>query len=202
MPSRYPTSPSVFFTAAVASPPSKLVTPASQGVATSGWAFSHSVGRLVGILALEDLIHQRVFHRQVEFQVGDELADIRALIGIAGADIGVDVGGAETRVAHAVEIGDLHLAHDRMRGPAEEDDPILPFMAFSACDSMPASEDFHELEAVEAVVLVVDHPEHDAVAVVARLDAIDLAVELVLELADVLEALDPAVIDIVGTTRP
>src|SRR3546814_20419721 len=47
----------------------------------------------------------------------------------------------------------------------------------------------HHLEVAQIERVLVDHVEDQAVAVVARLDAVDLAVEIVLELGDVGEVL-------------
>ena len=50
---------------------------------------------------------------------------------------------------------------------------------------MPASEDSTSSKPSRLFAGFVDHVEDDAVAVIAGLDAVDLAVELVLELAEV-----------------
>jgi hypothetical protein len=48
---------------------------------------------------------------------------------------------------------------------------------------------FHELERLHAEGIGLDHVEDQPVAVIARLDAIDLAAEFLLELGDVREGL-------------
>src|SRR5687767_14858784 len=54
--------------------------------------------RLVRLdLVVEDGAHDLVFHLQAELEVLEELADVRALIEIAGANVGVDSRAAEVR---------------------------------------------------------------------------------------------------------
>ena len=105
-------------------------------------------------------------------------------------------GGAEAGVTHAVEIGDLHLAHDRMRRPAEEGDPLVVLHRLLGLGEHSSLGRFDEIEAFQPVLGIGDHLEHDAVTVIAGLDAVHLAVELVLELADILQALDAGLGDI------
>ena len=80
-----------------------------------------------------------------------------------------------------------------MRRPAEEDDRV--FGASGACDLAEHAllGGFHDVEIAEIEGVLLDHVEDQAVAVIARLDAVDLAVQLVGELGDVGEALEPLV---------
>ena len=83
-----------------------------------------------------------------------------------------------------------------MRRPAEEGDPFIVLHRLLGLGEHAGFRGFDQLEAFEIVLGLGDHVENDAVAVVAGLDAVDLAVELVLELAEVGQRLDAAVGDI------
>src|SRR5579872_3536977 len=76
----------------------------------------------------EDRAHHLVFHLQLEDEVLEELADIRAVAGIAGARVGEDRGaavvGAEDIIATG-EIFHVEFRVHRMGFPAEEDDVLL-----------------------------------------------------------------------------
>lgn len=60
---------------------------------------------------------------------------------------------------------------------------------------------FHQLELAQFEGVLVDHALGDAVAVVARLDAIDLVAQLVGELRDIGEAAQAAVVDVLGNRQ-
>ena len=83
-----------------------------------------------------------------------------------------------------------------MRLPAQEHDGTL--VAPGALDLRQHAllGALDQLEAAEAELVVVDHLLDQPVAVVAGLDAVDLAVELVLELGDVSEVLETLVIQV------
>ena len=60
---------------------------------------------------------------------------------------------------------------------------------------------FHQLELAQFEGVLVDHALGDAVAVVARLDAVDLVAQLVGELRDIGEAAQAAVVDVLGNRQ-
>ena len=103
---------------------------------------SASPRRLVGVRALQDRVHDLVFHGQGELQVGEELADVRALGRVAGAHVGVHGRARRSR--------NRPCRRDR-RSPSRPSPDAASSrgrrstrrrsIAFSACDSMPASDD-------------------------------------------------------------
>jgi hypothetical protein len=80
-----------------------------------------------------------------------------------------------------------------VRFPAQEHHVSAPALARSTCDSIPASLDSTTLNpaSFKPNCVLVDHGLDHAVAVVARLDAIDLAAQLLLELGEVGKVLQP-----------
>jgi hypothetical protein len=141
---------SLAVTAATASPPSFVVTPASQGPMASGLAASHAVARRRLLAVVQDRAHDLVLHGQREFQVGRNLptfghsADKPARVLVAtSAPPRV---GAEPVVA-ARQIGHLEIGVHRMRFPAQEHDGLA--RGSSARRPAPASpvRAFHEVEA-------------------------------------------------------
>ncbi len=145
----------------------------------------------------EDRIHQRVLDRQREMQVLEQGADIRAFGEIADAHIGEDgfraVLRAE-RVGRVVEILDPVFHVHGMRLPGEKHHHLMPpDRAVEFCEhSLLAG--FHEIEIAQAELAGFDHAEDGAVAIVAGLDAVDLAAELILELRDVGEIMQAGII--------
>ncbi|ENN87978.1 hypothetical protein RHSP_50177 [Rhizobium freirei PRF 81] len=146
------------------------------------------------ILAIvQDLAHDFVFHRQREDEIFDEGADIRALLQVAGPDVGVDGRAAEIRsedVVAAGQIGHLVGGVHRVRRPAEEDDRLAFLVGAGDLREHALLGGLDHFEALQAESVLVDHVDDQAVAVIARLDAIDLAVEIALMGGDILEVLD------------
>ena len=80
-----------------------------------------------------------------------------------------------------------------MRLPAQEDDPLLLAVGADDLGQHAGFARLDHLEALQAEGVLRDHVLDQAVAVVARLDAVDLALELLAVFGDVAEALDAAV---------
>ncbi len=141
-------------------------------------------------LALEDAGHDLALAVQRELEVLQQAPDVRAFLEVAGAHVGVDrraaVVGAEARVA-AGEVAHVEARVHRVRLPAEEHD--RPLRGDGALDlrqhALLARLD--ELEAAEPELVLLDQREHEPIAVVARLDAVDLVVELFRKALDVRE---------------
>ncbi len=110
---------------------------------------------------------------------------------VAGAGVGVDRGAAEVGpedIVAALEIFDLELGVHRVRLPAEEDDRLLAPRRALDLGQHALLARLDDLEFLQAELVRLDHVDDQAVAVVARLDAVDLAGELALELRDVGES--------------
>ena len=163
------------------------------------WPSSHSLAARRAVLAVvEDRAHDLVLHLQREVQVGQELADVRAFA--RGSRRGRWCRRSRRR-------NPVRRRHRRRR-----DRPSRSWHSSDAapsrgrrstpcgrspaatCDSMPCSDDSTSSKPFRPNLPLLDHLEDQAVAVVARLDAVDLAVELVLELGDVGEALEARVV--------
>ena len=65
------------------------------GIENSRICLQPSLGGCLAVLALADRIHDGAFHLQFELQIGQQLADIGAIRGIAGTGQGVDFRAAE-----------------------------------------------------------------------------------------------------------
>ena len=99
-------------------------------------------------------------------------------LGPAGALVGVDDRAAEIRAEAVVAAGqilDLEIDVHRMRRPAEEDDILLVAGRALHFGQHPLLARFDELEVLQAELVALDEVEDEAVAVVAGLDAEDLA---------------------------
>ncbi len=72
-----------------------------------------------------------------------------------------------------------------MRLPAKEDDPLLALLGAAHGGEHARLAGLHQLEVLEAETVGLDHLGGAAVGAAARLDAVDLAAELVLEAGDV-----------------
>ena len=80
-----------------------------------------------------------------------------------------------------------------MRLPAEENDALALPLRPRRLRQHPLLRAFHQLEFAEAELVGVDHPLDQPVAVVARLDPVDLAVQRLVELGDLAEVGQPLV---------
>ena len=174
--------------------PSKVVTPASQPVEHARVGLQPVRPRPSAPSAPStDGAHDLVLHRQREVEVAEQLADVRAFGDVAGADIGVDRGAAEVRAELVAAARGRPARSCRSSGAAPSRGTTIDslcFVAFSTWASMPCSLDSTSSKPLRPNWPVVDHVQDHAVAVVAGLDAVDLAVELVLELGDVGEVLE------------
>ncbi len=160
------------------------------------------VGGLLGGQPVEqDRAHHHVLGRQVEGQILEELVEVRALLAVAGAQVGEDLGPAVVRaegVVAARQVAHLELGVHRVGLPAEEQDRFLALDGPLDLGEHALLARFDEIEAAQPVLVVLDDPEDRPVAVVARLDPVDLALELALEFLDVVEALETLVVQVLG----
>jgi hypothetical protein len=85
-----------------------------------------------------------------------------------------------------------------MRLPSQEHDPLLALRGAGHLGQHSLLGGLDHVEALQAEGVLVEHLLDQAVAVVARLDAVDLAVQLVLELGDISKALNAAVGHVLG----
>src|SRR5579863_3701737 len=158
------------------------------------------LGRLWPLVAVgEDLVHHQVLDVDSVDEVLDEPGRVRALGGEAGALIGVDDRAAEIRAEAVVAAGqvlDLKVDVHRMGRPTEEDHVLLVAGRPLYFGEHPLFARFDQLEVLEPELVPLDEVEDQAVAVVAGLDAEDLAVKRVLELLDVAEILEALVIGV------
>ena len=82
--------PRLFLTASRPGWPSKVVTPASQPSPRRRIGLQPGLGGRIGVRAVvQDVAHDLVLHRQGEPEVVEQLADVRALGDVAGANVGV-----------------------------------------------------------------------------------------------------------------
>ena len=108
----------------------RLVSLAKRELAEAASYYDSQVEGLGGhfLAVVEDGAHDLVFHGQRELEIVEQLADIRALAGIAGTDICIDRGAAEIRAEEVVtagQVGHLEIGIHRMRLPAEEHDAFV-----------------------------------------------------------------------------
>ena len=140
------------------------------------------------LLVVDDGRHDLVLHVQVEHEVFEELADIRAGLPVAGGHVGIDGGSPQVRpepVVAAGQIGHIDRLVHGVRFPAQEDRPLLGARRPLDLAQHAGLAGFDQLEVLQAEGVALDHVVDDHVAVVAGLDPVDLAVKLVLELRDV-----------------
>ena len=144
--------------------------------------------------------HHRVLAREREAadcSAGGRRSGIPATI--AGARVGVDGGAAVIRAEGGVAAGQVaHLEHRCSSGAAPSRgtrSACCCRIARSTSASMPCSLLLDQLEVAQAELVLLDHVEHVAVAVVARLDAVDLVVQLAGEFLDVGEIVQPLVVE-------
>ena len=173
----------------------------ATALTASGCAFSHCGRRGLGLLvAIQDGRHHLALAAQGEVEVrragGPMFGHSRA---VALAGHGVDRRAAEIRAEHRVAAGqilDVEAHVHGMRLPGEEHDGLL--VAHGALDlrqhALLARLD--QLEVAEAELVLLDHLQHQPVAVVAGLDAVDRAVERGGEAVDVVEVLEARVIGV------
>ena len=120
-------------------------------------------------------------------------------LGPAGALVGVDDRAAEIRAEAVVAAGqilDLEIDVHRVGRPAEEHDVFLVAGRALHLGQHALLARFDQLEILQAELVALDEVEDEAVAVVAGLDAEDLALERILELLDVAEILEALVIGV------
>ena len=150
-------------------------------------------------LALEDAGHHLALAAQRELEIPDEVADVRALLEITGADVGVDrraaVVGPEARVA-AREVAHVEARVHRVRLPAEEHDRALRGDGALDLGQHALLARLDELEVAEVELVLLDQGQHQPVAVVAGLDAVDLVLEFRRVALDVREVVKPGLIEI------
>ena len=135
------------------------------------------------------------FSSQGEREVLQELADVWAFVDVAGADVGVNVAPPKfgPKTSSPPTDRPSRVGVHRMRFPAKEHHVLVAASrARFACGQHPLLRAFDELEAARPNVLL-DHVEDQPVAIIARLDAVDLVVELILELGDFVEVFQASV---------
>ena len=81
-----------------------------------------------------------------------------------------------------------------MRFPAQKHDRIILDRGFFNLRQHALFGGFNQLKALQIKFIVLDHVENQAVAVIARLDTVNFAAQLVLELGQILEALKAGII--------
>jgi hypothetical protein len=161
--------------------------------------FDPGTGHVGGLLLVHHADHQLVFHLGREGQVVDELAHVRAAGLVIGRHHRVDLGFAKVGAEDIVppgEVLNLHLHVHRVRLPAQEDHGLLRADVALHLGQHAGFGGFNDLETLETELILVDHVLHQAVAVIAGLDADDLAVQLLAELGDVGKALQTLVIEV------
>ena len=153
------------------------------------------------IAGLEHAFHQRVLVADFEAQIAQQPGDVGALLEIAGAHVGEDLRATVMRpedIVAALEIAHLEAVVHRMRLPAEEHDRRLgPHRAFHFGEHAGLAA-LDKLEIAEAETVLLDHAEDEAVAVVARLDAVDLVMQRSGEPGDVRKVPEPLLVEIGG----
>jgi len=152
-------------------------------------------------LAVEDAAHDAALAIQRELEVLEQPAEVRAFLEEALAHVGVDHGTAvvraEARVA-AGEIPHVEARVHRVRFPAEEyDGPLCGDRALHLREHALLAR-LDQLEGAKAVPVLGDHFQHEAVAVVARLDAVDLVAQLRREALDVVEVTQSGLVQVGG----
>ena len=123
----------------------------------------------------------------------EERADVGALLGVALGHVGAHLRAAEVGaevVVAARKIGEVEVGVHRMGLPAEEHDRLVAARGARNLRQHPLLGALDDLEAPEPEGVVLDHGQDLSVAVVAGLDAVDLAVERVAMRRDVLEGVD------------
>ncbi len=114
-----------------------------------------------------------------EFEIAQQLADIGAFGRITVAGQHRDFGIAEAVCFKAAQVMQRHLAHDGMRRPAEEHDPLALLDGLFGLDQHALFRGFDQFPTFQLVGGVVDLGLDDLVAVIAGFDAVELAFELV-----------------------
>ena len=163
----------------------------------SGLAFSQSAAASSGSSPSSRILPMISFSSgRVNSRFGRSLPTFGHSVDIALAGVGVDRGAAEVRpedLVAAGQVGHLDVRVHRVRLPAEEDDPLAALLRPPRLGQHRLLRALLQLELAEAELVALDHVEDQPVAVVARLDAVDRPVELVAELGDVGEVLQPRV---------
>ena len=164
-----------------------------------GHPLLREVGRrdLVG----EDAVHEAVLEFDVELEVLEQPAEVRALLDVPFADQGIDRRGAivgSERIVAAREVLHRVVRVHRVRRPAEKHDGRLH--AHGALDlrqhALLARLD--QFEAAQPEPVLLDQAQHHAVAVVAGFDAINRCSQLFSEFLDVAEVLEARLPQVVG----
>ena len=159
-------------------------------------------GRHFGRLVLiENRGHQLALALGREVQILQQPADVGALQRVAGARVGIDRGTAVVRSEHAVparQIPQVEAHVHRVRVPGQEHDRRA--VAISAFDlgQHALLARFDQFEVAQAIKVLLQHRQDQPVAVIARFDAEDRALELAREVLDVGERFQARVIGIGG----
>ena len=145
-------------------------------------------------MTIEHVVHHAALLLRRERQVAQQLPNVGALARIAGARVGVHPRLAVVRPEHrvtALEIAQVEAHVHRVRVPGEEHDGRVVVVGTLDLREHALFARLDEPETAEAEQVLAHHAEHQAVAVIARLDAVDGGVELRREACDVGEALQP-----------
>src|SRR6218665_61552 len=137
-------------------------------------------------------LHQLVLQLRREAQLRDQFAGVGAALKKIGRGQRIDarlaVVGAERRIA-ARQVIDAELDIHRMRLPTPQHHPLLVANRTLERDQHPGLAGLDQLEATKPVQVLVDHLLYLRVGTAARLDPVDLAVELLAVPGDIVERL-------------
>ena len=158
-------------------------------------------GHLRWLMAIENVGHYPAFLLRGEGEVAEQPADVGALRRVAGARVGVNprlaVVWSEDRVS-AGQVAQIEAHVHRVRVPGEKHDGRVGAEGALDLRQHALLARLDQFEIAQAEEVLPQHPQHQAVAVVPRLDAVDRVVELRGVSLDVCEAAQAGLIGVGG----
>ena len=154
------------------------------------------VGRLV---AVQYGRHHFTLAAQREFEVGEQAPNIGALGAEVLARHGVDGGAAEIRTEYRIAAGEIFELESHVHGmrlPGKEDDGLLVSIGAIDLGQFALLAGFDQLEVTQPELVLLEHFQDQAIAVIAGFDAVNGIAKCRGEALDVAEVLEPRLIGV------